>query len=126
MRQLEIKAVRGATQVSDDNPELIDLAVIELFTNILERNSIEPYDIVSIIFSQTKDLRSRNPATALRGLPNTDHLQLFCVQELDIEGGLPRVIRILIHHRGDLGQKVQPVYLRGARVLRQDLVEDHL
>ena len=49
---------------------------------------------------------------------------LLCAQEMDIDGALERVVRILVHAELDRPRReIQHVYLRGAEVLRQDLVQ---
>ena len=60
---------------------------------------IEQYDsegqIISVLFSVTKDLTKANPATGLRAHGFSD-TPLFCLQEADIEGAEPRIVRVLL------------------------------
>lgn len=118
-----IRAVRGATQLqADDAAEMAD-AVVELLTTMLERNGLVTDDLVSVIFTSTPDLRSTFPAAAARTL-NIGDVPLICAQELDIEGALPRVVRVMAHAQLDRPRsEVTHVYLRGAEVLRQDLAQ---
>jgi chorismate mutase len=107
---------------ADDAAEMAD-AVVELLTTMLERNSLATDDLVSVIFTSTPDLRSTFPAAAARTL-NIGDVPLICAQELDIEGALPRVVRVMLHAQLDRPRsEVTHVYLRGAEVLRQDLAQ---
>ena len=61
-----IYALRGAITVEKDTAEAVDDAVKELMSEIFSANSLSEDDIISVIFSQTKDIRSRNAAAACR------------------------------------------------------------
>jgi len=118
-----MRAMRGATQLrADDRDELVE-AVVELLSQMLERNSITTEALISVIFTSTPDLRTEFPAAAARTLGIGD-VPLLCAQELHISGSLPRVVRVLAHFETDVPRSaVQHVYLRGAEVLRQDLAQ---
>ena len=88
---------------------------------MLERNEVDNDDLVSILFSATSDVRSRNPATSARQLGLTD-VPLLGLQEMDIDGMLPLTIRVLMHWATDKPRsEMRHVFLRGATVLRPDL-----
>jgi len=114
------RAVRGAVQINKDSEELIDTYVGELVGNIVTLNKINEEDIISIQFTVTGDLRSKNPAASLRkyGFKN---VPLFCSLEPDIEGAMERVIRVLVTVERADGNPLIPVYLNGAERLRPDL-----
>jgi chorismate mutase len=117
---MAVRAVRGAIQLDRDSSDEMSSGVARLVGGLLEANAIEEDDIVSIIFSQTKDLASENPARALRrsgfsGVP------LFCTSEPEYPGSLPRVLRVLLTFETSSTQPPQPLYLDGARNLRPDL-----
>ncbi|MBA7588994.1 Chorismate mutase AroH [subsurface metagenome] len=114
------KAVRGAIKVEDNRAMLIQEASIRLMKELITRNSIAEKDVVSIIFSVTKDLTRLNPATALRSIGFYE-IPLFCVQEAFIEGQHAGIIRVLLTFNADEEKTPQPVYLNGAEVLRPDL-----
>jgi chorismate mutase len=98
-------------------------AVVELLSTMLERNDLSTEDLVSVIFTSTTDLRSTFPAAAARTLEIGD-VPLICAQELEIDGALPRVVRVMAHVQLDRPRRdVVHVYLRGAEVLRQDLAQ---
>lgn len=120
---MALRALRGATcLVADDRDEMHD-AVVELVAEMLERNALTTDDLISIVFTATPDLHSEFPAAAARKLALGD-VPLLCVQELDIAGALPRVIRVLAHVETGLARaQITHVYLRGAEVLRKDLAQ---
>jgi chorismate mutase len=116
-------ALRGATTVEADTREALLERTRELLSALLERNGLEHDQLVSIIFTATGDLHSEFPALAARSLGLGD-VPLLCARELDVTGGNPSTIRVLIHcystrRRTDL----RHVYLHAARHLRDDLAE---
>jgi chorismate mutase len=117
-----IKAVRGAVKIDEDTPESIRGGVVELMNTLLEENCIREGNIVSLVFSMTGDLRSRNPASALR-TRGYESVPLFCCKEPDIEGMMPRVIRVLVTVRVSRFRSLTPVYVNGAEGLRPDLTD---
>jgi chorismate mutase len=116
-------ALRGATTVEADTREALLERTRELLSALLERNGVEREQLVSIIFTATGDLHSEFPALAARSLGLGD-VPLLCARELDVTGGNPSTVRVLIHcystrRRADL----RHVYLHDARHLRDDLAE---
>lgn len=114
------RAVRGATTVAADEPELIVEAVRELLETLATVNEIQPDDVVSAIFTATPDLTSEFPARAARELGWVD-VPLLCAPEIDVAGALPRCIRVLLHVMVHDGRPLRAAYLRGAQSLRPDL-----
>ena len=113
-------AVRGAICLAADTRDDMQRAVERLVPALLETNGIKTDDIVSIIFSQTFDLRSASPASCLRRL-GFAATPLFCTQEARYSGELERVVRVLITFRGRRSSPAKPLYLNGAEQLRPDL-----
>jgi len=117
-----MRGVRGAISVEVDNPESILQATIELLNAILVANpSLQTPDLASVIFTMTDDLNSAFPALSARqsGWVN---VPLLCTREIPVPGGMPRVIRVLLHWNTDLPQsEVRHVYLGRAAALRPDL-----
>jgi chorismate mutase len=115
-----IRAVRGAVGIDRNEAGEIHSGAHRLVREILKRNKIEEGQIVSVLFSVTKDLTKANPATGLRanGFTNTP---LFCVQEADIDGSEPMIVRVLVTYSADGREAPVPVYLGRAMVLRPDL-----
>lgn len=115
-----ISAVRGAICVERDEPALIEEAVCKLYSALLKANEIEESDIACLLLTQTGDLKSRNPAGGLRKGGHCATTPLFCMQELEIEGMLERVIRMLVITNNAV-KDVKPIFLDGAEKLRPDL-----
>jgi chorismate mutase len=113
-------ALRGAITVDRNEADAILDASRELMHELMERNGIAPDQMVSCIFTCTDDLDAEFPAVAARDL-GLDRVPLLCTREIDVPGALERVIRVLLHYYGDGDHTVQHVYLREARVLREDL-----
>jgi chorismate mutase len=121
--QMAVRAIRGAVQLDvDDRDHLLD-SVDELIRGILVQNGLATDDLISMLFTATPDLHSEFPALAARRLGIGD-VPLLCTQELDVEGAMPRVIRVMVHAETDLPKSdVRHVYLRGAAALRRDLAQ---
>ena len=117
-----VRAVRGAIQIDDNKASSIEHSVTRLVEEVLLQNSIPETDIISIIFSQTRDITAFNPAAALRK-KGYALVPLFCTQEPEYHGALLSVIRILVTYNSEAADLPKPVYLNGAEVLRQDLLE---
>jgi chorismate mutase len=118
-----VRAVRGATQLDIDDEQHMYDRVSELVTDVLAANELDVDDFISIIFTATDDLHSAFPAFAARQLGFTD-VPLMCARELEIEGGMPRVVRLMAHVETELSRsEVTHVYLHGAAHLRRDLAK---
>ena len=118
---MAVRAIRGAIQVDRDDRDELLAAVTELVTAVLERNRVEPADLISIVFTATPDLRAEDPAYAARQLGITD-VPLLCATEIDVPGAMPRVVRLLAHVESEMSRAdIRHVYLRGAAQLRTDL-----
>jgi len=116
-------ALRGATTVDADTNDAVIGRTSELLATLLERNGLEHDQLVSIIFTSTKDLRSAFPALAARELGLGD-VPLLCAGELDVIGGNPRTIRVLMHCYSTRPRAtLRHVYLHHAKHLRDDLSE---
>ena len=111
-----VRALRGATTIDEDTPEQITERVGGLLKVLFERNGVSTEDLISIVFNATG---------ARQIFPDLSEVPLMNCRELDIDGALPRCIRVLAHlyterPRDDL----RHVFLEGATVLRPDLLED--
>ncbi len=123
-RSRSVRAVRGATTVSADQPVLIREAVQEMLDAILDDNDLVPADIISALFTATPDLVSEFPAHAARLYGWTD-IPLLCAQELPVSGALTRCIRVMVHAESTRTRnEIRHVYLRDAILLRADLLAD--
>ena len=118
---LALRALRGATTLDVDTADHMHERVQALLREMLDRNGVHHDDLVSILFTATDDLHSMFPAAAARAIGLGD-VPLICARELDVDGGTPRCVRVMMHvsterPRGDL----RHVYLEGAKGLRDDL-----
>ena len=118
-----VRGIRGAITVPENSPQSILAGTTELLEAMLARNNITDHTfIASIIFSTTPDLNAVFPAAAGRELGLTS-VPLICYQEIAVPGALPLAVRILMHVNTRAPQDaIEHVYLRGAVVLRPDLV----
>ena len=120
---MALRGVRGATCLSADDRAEMGEAVGELLTVMMERNSLTSDDIVSIVLTGTPDLTCAFPAAGARAIGLVD-VPLLCAAEMDVAGALQRVVRVLMHVDVDRPRsEIAHVYLRGAEVLRQDLIQ---
>jgi chorismate mutase len=118
---VSVRAVRGATQLERDDPEHMHERVAELVGLVLECNNLQSDDLISIWFTATQDIHSDYPAYAARQMGFTD-VPLMCTQEMDVSGGMSRVVRVMAHVETDLTRAdITHVYLHGAAALRRDL-----
>ncbi len=116
-----LRALRGATTVDEDTREQIFERTVALLGELFARNDVDHDDVVSVIFTATDDIHAAFPAAAARTFGLGD-VPLLCARELDITGGTPRCIRILMHIESDRSRaELRHVYLEGAVGLRDDL-----
>jgi chorismate mutase len=116
-----VRGVRGAITVERDDAELLLSATERLLREIVSENGIDSDDVASALFTLTPDLVSQFPAAAARRMGWT-RVPLLNFTEIAVPGGLPRVIRVLLHVNTEKRQdEIVHVYLDGARVLRPDL-----
>jgi chorismate mutase len=113
-------AVRGAVQPERNEREAILAATEELMRELLDRNELEPDDIVSCIFTCTDDLDAEFPAVAARGL-GLESVPLICTRELAVPGSMERVVRAMVHYYAATDHTPAHVYLGETRKLRADL-----
>jgi chorismate mutase len=117
----KVRAIRGATTVSENTVEAIREAVTELLDELESRNHLDPENIISVTFSVTRDIDVIFPAAIARSRPGWDNVALLDVQQMHVEGSLPRCIRFLIHvNLPVLQERIYHPYLRLAQNLRPD------
>ena len=121
-----VRGIRGAITVNSNNKEEIIKFTKELLITLQKENNFKIEDIVSIFFSATPDLNAAFPARAAREL-GWNVAPLFDMQEIEVRGSLPKCIRILIQINCSKNQtEIKHCYLRGAEILRKDLVKETL
>ncbi len=124
---MPVRGIRGAIDVSQDQPAAILEATQRLLESILEANpGLRSEDIACGIFTTTEDLSSAYPAQAAREM-GWDAVPLLCSREIPVPGGLARCIRVLLQWNTNLPQhEIRHIYLGAAASLRPDLSsEDH-
>jgi chorismate mutase len=116
-----LRALRGATTVDEDSEVHVHERVMTLLETLFERNGVDHEELVSIVFTATDDIRSTFPAAGARKMGLGD-VPLLCARELDVAGGTPRCIRVLVHLFTQRSRaELHHVYLEGAVGLRDDL-----
>ena len=117
----KVRAIRGATTALENTVEAIREAVTELLDDIETHNQLDPEEIVSVIFTATRDLDAIFPAKIARERPDWDNVPLLDVQQMHVEDSLECCIRVLIHVNTPKPQiEIIHCYLRGAKSLRPD------
>ena len=117
-----VRAIRGATTVSENSVAAMTDAVTELLDAFESNNPLTTDDMISVTFSVTADLDAIFPAAIARQRPNWDTVPLLDVQHMQVAGSLPMCIRFLIHAYMVIPQgQIYHPYLRGASGLRPDL-----
>lgn len=112
-------ALRGAVCCRNDTDDIV-AQVAALYDELLVQNQLCEPEIISLIFSVTRDLDAVNPAAALRHSGRATNLALFAVQEAETRDRLKRTIRVLMHCYIDNNLTPCHVYQNGAEILRPD------
>ena len=116
-----VRAIRGATTVSENTIEAIQEAVIELLDELETRHPLNPEQNISTTFTVTRDLDATFPAAVARRRPQWENVPLLDVQQMHVPGSLERCIRFLVHVNLPASQtEIHHPYLRGAKDLRPD------
>ncbi|MEM1367971.1 MAG: chorismate mutase [Cyanobacteria bacterium P01_H01_bin.15] len=117
----KVRGIRGATTVTENSAAAMGEAVSELLDEIVARNAFEPEEVVCAIFSATADLDAMFPAAIARARPGWDCVPLLDVQQMQVQGSLPRCIRVLIQVNLNVpAREIIHPYLRQASALRPD------
>ena len=114
--------IRGAITINENTKDEVYLNTEEMLNTIITENSIDIGQIISIVFTATKDIDAAYPAVAARKLGIVD-ASLMCVQEMYVENSLKMCIRAMVMIETERKQnEMKNIYLKGATVLRPDLV----
>lgn len=120
---MKIRGIRGATTVASNTKEEILAATQEMMAEIISTNNLQQDDAAAVFITATGDLNAVYPAQAVREMGWT-LTPLMCYQEMRVEGSLEKCIRVIVLINTELDQgQIQHCYLRGAQVLRPDLVK---
>jgi chorismate mutase len=106
--------------VERNDADEILAATDELLRALIEANALTPDDIVSALFTVTRDLDAAFPARAAEEF-GWNIVALLHATEIPVPGSLPKCIRLLVHAYTDRSRAdIRHCYLRGATVLRPD------
>lgn len=120
---MSVRGIRGAIDVSANTAAAIGEATTRLLVAMTDANRLVAADIISAFFTVTTDLNAAFPASAARALGWHD-VPLLDAQEIEVPGGMARVVRVLLHVDTALERsQIQHVYLDGALALRPDIVQ---
>ncbi|NTW04581.1 MAG: chorismate mutase [Peptococcaceae bacterium] len=123
MKRWSVRGIRGAITVLNNNAEEILEGTKELLRSIVEENTLDPADISAAFFTVTRDLNAEFPAVAAREFLDWKYVPMICGNEIDVPDRLPKCIRVMVLVNTDKAQgELKHIYLRGATVLRQDLL----
>lgn len=115
------RSIRGAITCDANTVEEITNATQELVRAVISENAVEITDIVNIWFTVSPDLNASFPATAARAI-GLEGVPLMCASEIAVPGSLEKCIRMMLTMNSTKSQnEISHVYLRGAKVLRNDL-----
>ena len=115
-----LHALRGATTCEENSLESINKEVSELVKVLIRKNNLRPEQIVSIIFSVTKDLDATFPAAIARKNPGWENVALIDCQQMFVKADLKKCIRIMAYVWLPKEQIPKHPYLRNAKALRPD------
>jgi len=115
-------AIRGAITVEANTADAIKAASIELASKLIQDNNLDTAEMVTIFITMTSDLTAYNASAAIRtGLGLAD-IAFFTSQEAEVDGMLPRCIRLLVHCESNKSKnEIKHIYLGEAAKLRPDL-----
>ncbi|MGM0499151.1 MAG: chorismate mutase [Bacillota bacterium] len=116
-------AIRGAISVEINTEKNILAATKELMESLMQENSLQEEDLISIITTATDDLDKAYPGKAIREL-GYNITPILCMQEMKVENSSEKMIRLLVHvDQNKNKSQVKHQYLKDAKKLRPDLVE---
>ena len=116
----KITFIRGATTASGNSASEIEDAVVELIAELISRNNLIKKDILSIIFTATKDLNACFPASIARKCNGLDSVAFLDCQQMSVPNDVDFCIRIMAQVLLPQNYPVRHPYLRGASKLRAD------
>ena len=121
---MNVRGIRGAITVSQNEKQDILDATSELLQGIIKQNQIHPEDGCSVFITMTQDLDSTFPASVVRNVPGWELVPLMCSTEIPVQNSLPRCIRFMLHVNTEKKQnEMIHIYLNDAVKLRPDLAD---
>ena len=116
----ELSTIRGATTSDGNTKSDIESAVHELIEELITRNNLEPKNILSIVFTVTKDLNACFPASVARKYKELDKVAFLDCQQMFVQDDVNFCIRLMAQVYLPLNIEPNHPYLRGASDLRPD------
>ena len=116
----KIKFIRGATTASGNSAKEIEDAVVELIDELISRNNLIEKNLLSIIFTSTKDLDACFPASIARKCNGLGSVAFLDCQQMHVSNDVNFCIRIMAQVLLPPNKPVKHPYLRGASKLRTD------
>ena len=116
----KITFIRGATTASGNSVEEIKEAVVELINELISRNNLIKTNILSIIFTTTKDLDACFPASIARKFNGLDSVAFLDCQQMHVSNDVDFCIRMMAQVLLPPNYAIKHPYLRGASKLRID------
>ena len=116
----KITFIRGATTASGNSVKEIEDAVVELVNELISRNNINKSNLLSIIFTATKDLDACFPASIARKCNGLDSVAFLDCQQMYVPNDVNFCIRMMAQVLFLTNNPVNHPYLRGASKLRAD------
>ena len=116
----KIAFIRGATTASGNSVEEIEEVVVELINELISRNNLLKTNLLSVIFTATRDLDACFPASIARKYNELDSVAFLDCQQMHVSNDLNFCIRIMAQVLLPQNSSVKHPYLRGASKLRTD------
>ena len=117
---IKLSVIRGAITSKGNTKEDITSAVYELVEELISRNNLETDNILSIIFTVTKDLNACFPASIARKYNGLNKVAFLDCQQMFVPDDIKFCIRLMAQVKSPLNQKLNHPYLKGASNLRPD------
>lgn len=119
---MTVRGLRGATTVVQDDEQAVLEATEALVRAMATENDVLPEDIISVLISTTRDIKSAFPAKAVRSIDGWTYVPVMCTHEMDVPGSMPLCIRMLMHVNTNVEQKeIIHIYQNESVKLRPDL-----
>ena len=116
----QFSVIRGATTSSGNSIKEIENAVEELINELISRNNLLESNILSIVFTATKDLDACFPASIARKYKGLDSVAFLDCQQMYVPNDIKFCIRLMAQVIIPSKSTLKHPYLRGASKLRID------
>ena len=116
--ELNLTTIRGATTITNNTKEEIRYKTLELIDEIVRVNRLEQNEIISMVFTSTKDIDAEYPSKFVRLEREFSKTSYLNVQEMYVQGSLKFCIRVLIFINTKK-DNTSDVYLHEAKNLKK-------